>query len=737
MKHKKTVKKIKKVLSYHYLIAILVVCAITLGGIKIYQITTAAPVSGCQPDPSATIEALKSGAVWNGNNKCYTTPQGINLTKPVTLENATFIDTLTSSPNGPNTFGLDPIIQVYEDNNVTLTNLTLRGEHVNPGYSHRLVGEEGLKILSSSNVTVNNVNTINTFGDGLYLNDVNPSDRSPDSNVVVNGMSITNTGRAGVTVAYADGCTLNNIDVVSAADNGWDFESDIPAVGPGYITINNATGLGRIQLIAALNGPITYNNANIGGTIVLENEAASSGEQVTFNNGSILQPREVHGTPPGAITVEGAGNLTFNNVSFGRYPGALAINGLAWVARDGAHINFINSPVVPPPGVADSMSKVTIRNNAPQPSTPQHLTISKLNKTQALLSWGASNDSGGPGLGGYHIMNGNGNILVNAGIDATSATVSGLKSDSSYIFTVVAFDKSTPPVLSKPSNIVSFTTSAVQPVAPSDLKASVHQTIVTLTWTAGSDTGGPGLGGYHILNSSGETVATAGPTATTATVIGLKPHTQYRFAALDYDTSTPRIDSPLSNTVTITTRDAPAPTPPTNLKAVADGANQINLTWTDSTDVSGITGYAIYRNGYGIGIVPSNTTSFGDTGLSPNTTYSYYIIGVAPGGVRSVASTSASATTASLPPGIFIYGTVKQKGTNRPLASVNVVTGDKATPSGPERATTNPQGFYLLINIIPNQPHHYFFFLYGYQSTTLYTKYGNGSHIQNVSLRRN
>lgn len=42
--------------------------------------------------------------------------------------------------------------------------------------------------------------------------------------------------------------------------------------------------------------------------------------------------------------------------------------------------------------------------------------------------------------------------------------------------------------------------------------------------------------------------------------------------------------------------DNVSPTAPTNLSAVAPGANHVDLTWTSSTDNVGVTGYDIYRN---------------------------------------------------------------------------------------------------------------------------------------------
>ncbi len=65
------------------------------------------------------------------------------------------------------------------------------------------------------------------------------------------------------------------------------------------------------------------------------------------------------------------------------------------------------------------------------------------------------------------------------------------------------------------------------------------------------------------------------------------------------------------------------PSAPTNLSATAVSTNQINLTWTASTDNVGVAGYKVYRNGGLIGT--STTTSYSDTNLSASTCYTYTV----------------------------------------------------------------------------------------------------------------
>jgi subtilase family serine protease len=86
------------------------------------------------------------------------------------------------------------------------------------------------------------------------------------------------------------------------------------------------------------------------------------------------------------------------------------------------------------------------------------------------------------------------------------------------------------------------------------------------------------------------------------------------------------------------------PTQPTDLVATTVDQNHINLSWTGSSGGDGIAGYHVYRNGIEVGTV-ANTT-FSDSGLTPNTTYSYYVVAYDNNDDLSPASSSVSSFSA-------------------------------------------------------------------------------------------
>jgi len=114
------------------------------------------------------------------------------------------------------------------------------------------------------------------------------------------------------------------------------------------------------------------------------------------------------------------------------------------------------------------------------------------------------------------------------------------------------------------------------------------------------------------------------------------------------------------------------PSAPTNLTAVASGTTAINLTWTDNAINE--TGFTLERKtgsgGTYAAVTPvpaANATSYSDTGLSINTTYTYRLTATNAAGSSS-ASAGASATTDGAPPNI----------TQQP-ANTSVAAGQSAT----------------------------------------------------------
>jgi hypothetical protein len=87
------------------------------------------------------------------------------------------------------------------------------------------------------------------------------------------------------------------------------------------------------------------------------------------------------------------------------------------------------------------------------------------------------------------------------------------------------------------------------------------------------------------------------------------------------------------------------PSTPTGLSATAVSGKRIDLSWSTSTDNTGVRGYGIYRNGVLADTVDKSTLDYSDTQLVPSTTYTYRVDAFDGSGNHSPLSTARSATT--------------------------------------------------------------------------------------------
>ena len=99
--------------------------------------------------------------------------------------------------------------------------------------------------------------------------------------------------------------------------------------------------------------------------------------------------------------------------------------------------------------------------------------------------------------------------------------------------------------------------------------------------------------------------------------------------------------------------DSIAPSVPAGLAGTPASTSRIDLTWTAATDSggSGLAGYRLYRNGASAPLATVAGTSYADTGLNANTTYSYRVSAYDTAGNESAQSTPpVSVTTPDVPP---------------------------------------------------------------------------------------
>jgi len=92
--------------------------------------------------------------------------------------------------------------------------------------------------------------------------------------------------------------------------------------------------------------------------------------------------------------------------------------------------------------------------------------------------------------------------------------------------------------------------------------------------------------------------------------------------------------------------DTEAPTAPANLASNNVTSSSVDLSWTVSTDNTGVTGYDVYKNG--TYLATTTSTSYSITGLSASTTYSFYTKAKDAAGNVSPASNTVAVTTSEV-----------------------------------------------------------------------------------------
>jgi chitodextrinase len=274
------------------------------------------------------------------------------------------------------------------------------------------------------------------------------------------------------------------------------------------------------------------------------------------------------------------------------------------------------------------------------PSAPANLGASNITTTSVRLFWNASTDN--VGVTGYIIYRGSDSLTI---INSLEYVVSGLTPSTHYSFTVKAKDAAGNKSVS--SNILSIKThippDVESPTAPTNLTShDITATSVRLTWNASTDN--VKVTGYQIfVNES--LLSTA--KLTEYTITGLVANSTYSLYVKAYDGSANK--SAPSNIIEVTTQnpDIVSPTAPGALTSNNLTTSSVHLTWSASTDNIGVTGYIIYRNGDSIATIAGLEYTAG--GLTPSTSYSFYIKATDATGNKSNSSNIVIITTLDPP----------------------------------------------------------------------------------------
>lgn len=181
------------------------------------------------------------------------------------------------------------------------------------------------------------------------------------------------------------------------------------------------------------------------------------------------------------------------------------------------------------------------------------------------------------------------------------------------------------------------------PTAPTNLTVTTTTSnTVALSWTAAADN--VAVTSYEIYMNGVLKTSVASPNLT-AIITGLLSSTSYTFylIAKDAAVNSSAVSNTVNGTTTILVPDIQNPTAPTNLAVTGSSSSTISLSWTPSTDNIGVTSYEVYVNSV-LKTTVAGTTAIAN-GLTPTTTYSFYVRAKDAAGNSSPQSNSVDGTT--------------------------------------------------------------------------------------------
>jgi len=295
--------------------------------------------------------------------------------------------------------------------------------------------------------------------------------------------------------------------------------------------------------------------------------------------------------------------------------------------------NYLISGVVVPPG-----SVLT---------PPTDLSAQAVGPNQIQLTW----DDNAVDETGYQIeraLDGADWMMI-AQVDADSAFYAdvGLDPATIYNYRVTAVQGI---AISEYTNEASAATWPAMPMGPTELQvAAVAFDQIHLTWHDHADNE-TGFVVEHSVNGV-DWLEIARPLANLTSYDdgGLNATTTYMYRVRAVNGRTASDDSNLASTATL----AATPNAPSDLKAVAIAANQINLTWKDNAAIE--TGYTVECSPNGtawatIASLPAGSTAYSNTGLQAATAYYYRVRAVNAGVTSDSSNVTLAVTLPNAPP---------------------------------------------------------------------------------------
>jgi titin len=267
---------------------------------------------------------------------------------------------------------------------------------------------------------------------------------------------------------------------------------------------------------------------------------------------------------------------------------------------------------------------VTYKENSP--NAPSNLTATATSCTNVNLAWtdNADNETG------FKIerKESGGTYTEIATVTANTTTYSDTTAvaQKAYYYRVIAYNSFGNSSYTNEANVTTPACGSA-PNKPTNLTASANSPIgINITWTDNSDNEDGFKMERKELGGTYTEIKTLAVNVTSYSDTGLNPDTTYYYRIRAYNSFG---HSDYSNEANTTTKPAgTAPSKPSNLTGIANSTSEISLTWTDNSGNED--GFKLERKAEGgsyteIKTLSSNATSFTDSSVSPDKTYTYRV----------------------------------------------------------------------------------------------------------------
>ena len=279
------------------------------------------------------------------------------------------------------------------------------------------------------------------------------------------------------------------------------------------------------------------------------------------------------------------------------------------------------------------------------PSAPTDVNVSDITATGAKITWTASTDN--VKMAGYNLYYQGEDqelTLINTAgvIEETEYTLTGLTPETTYQIVVEAVDEAGNIARARAVEVVTLEDTEA-PDAPTNVEASeITETSAKITWTASTDN--VEVAGYNIYVDEAK-INESLVTVTEYTLTDLKAGTEYKVVVESVDTSS---NTQSSEAVTVKTVDTTKPSSPSEVAVGKITHNSAEVTWQESTDNVGVTGYNIYLNNKLVNTSPVTELRCELTALEAETEYQVKVEALDEAGNTSV-SDPISFTTKTAP----------------------------------------------------------------------------------------